>query len=395
MIQEIHLENVGPAPVFDLELAERLNLFTGDNGLGKTFLLDVAWWALTSTWAGYPAFPHRGQGEKAEIIYRLRLPGGQAAAPVAGQFEYARQAWLLSQEQPQQKGLVVYARTDGGFSVWDPARNNLSRSIPGPGFAAAGPAMPPAYHFSDQELWDGLAMPKESRVLCNGLIRDWVSWQNQPNQGKNSPFKVLTRVISKLSPNQNEWMRPGKPTRVSLADVRDIPTVELPHGVIPVTLLAAGMKRILALAYLLVWSWYEHQQAARLINQPPTDRLVLIMDEVEAHLHPKWQRFILPALLDIASTLDRKLNPQLLVTTHAPLVLASVEPVFNAARDQLFLFELKGNEVSLRSVPWVKQGDTVGWLTSEVFGLQQARSRESEAAIEAAEAYMCGEPPES
>ena len=28
-----------------LELAPRINLITGDNGLGKSFLLDVAWWA--------------------------------------------------------------------------------------------------------------------------------------------------------------------------------------------------------------------------------------------------------------------------------------------------------------------------------------------------------------
>jgi hypothetical protein len=32
----------------------------------------------------------------------------------------------------------------------------------------------------------------------------------------------------------------------------------------------------------------------------------------------------------------------------------------------------------------VRQGDVVGWLTSEVFGLEQARSRDAERAIEAA-----------
>ncbi len=30
---------------------------TGDNGLGKTFLLDIAWWVLTRTWARMPAMP--------------------------------------------------------------------------------------------------------------------------------------------------------------------------------------------------------------------------------------------------------------------------------------------------------------------------------------------------
>ncbi|MHC5862179.1 MAG: ATP-binding protein, partial [Nostoc sp.] len=39
-------------------------------------------------------------------------------------------------------------------------------------------------------------------------------------------------------------------------------------------------------------------------------------------------------------------------------------------------------------VPWSKQGDIVGWLTSDIFGLKQARSKEAEIAIEAAEAWM-------
>jgi hypothetical protein len=82
-----------------------------------------------------------------------------------------------------------------------------------------------------------------------------------------------------------------------------------------------------------------------------------------------------------------------LLTTHAPLVLASIEPHFDPERDSLFLFELteKVSRVSLRKIPWASQGDAFGWLTSPVFCLDQARSREAEIAIEAAEAFMRGD----
>ena len=50
MLEYLHLKNVGPAPEMEMDLAPRLNLVTGDNGLGKSFLLDVAWWALTRKW---------------------------------------------------------------------------------------------------------------------------------------------------------------------------------------------------------------------------------------------------------------------------------------------------------------------------------------------------------
>ena len=47
MIEHLKLDNVGPAPEMALDFAPRVNLLTGDNGLGKSFLLDVVWWALT------------------------------------------------------------------------------------------------------------------------------------------------------------------------------------------------------------------------------------------------------------------------------------------------------------------------------------------------------------
>lgn len=51
MIHTLKLENVGPIPDVDLQFAERLNIFTGDNGLGKSFLLDIIWWSMTRKWA--------------------------------------------------------------------------------------------------------------------------------------------------------------------------------------------------------------------------------------------------------------------------------------------------------------------------------------------------------
>jgi hypothetical protein len=45
----------------------------------------------------------------------------------------------------------------------------------------------------------------------------------------------------------------------------------------------------------------------------------------------------------------------------------------------------------VEDVPWTCQGDVTNWLVSDIFGLKQARSREAERAIEAAEAFMRGD----
>jgi hypothetical protein len=165
----------------------------------------------------------------------------------------------------------------------------------------------------------------------------------------------------------------------------------MPYGTVPVIHASAGMKRILGLAYLLVWTWYEHLEASKLRKRQPLDQIILLMDEVESHLHPQWQRSILPAVLEVATGLQQQMKIQAFTTTHSPLVLASLEPIVNEEIDSLFLFELLEEEVTLNEFPWTKQGDTVGWLTSEIFGLKQARSKEAEITIEAAEAWMRGD----
>ena len=38
MLERLHFKKVGPPPEMKMELAPRLNLITGDNGLGKSIL---------------------------------------------------------------------------------------------------------------------------------------------------------------------------------------------------------------------------------------------------------------------------------------------------------------------------------------------------------------------
>jgi recombinational DNA repair ATPase RecF len=59
MLKRLELRNVGPASHLALNpVAPRFNFLTGDNGLGKSFLLEASWWALTRTWHESPAVPN-------------------------------------------------------------------------------------------------------------------------------------------------------------------------------------------------------------------------------------------------------------------------------------------------------------------------------------------------
>src|SRR5690606_28961337 len=150
---------------------------------------------------------------------------------------------------------------------------------------------------------------------------------------------------------------------------------------------SAGMRRVAALAYLLVWTWREHRLASEQIGKPPAREIVFLIDEIECHLHPQWQRRIVPALLGVMQALtDQQVPVQVILATHSPLILASAEPAFDASRDAVFSIALRDQKASIKQEIWAKQGDVVNWLVSDAFGLRQARSVEAERAIEAAEA---------
>ncbi len=377
MLKHLNLRHVGPAPELDLELAPRLNVLTGDNGLGKTFALDVIWWALTRTWVDLPAWATPEETDTPHIRFQHNGQGPQEGQTFDSTYRFEDQTWSRPRPEPPLRGMVVYARADGGFSVWDDLRN------PGQGSISSTPA----YHFTRRQIWEGLE--HENEVICEGLIRDWVSWQ----RGGETSFAALCNVLRGLSPSHTEAIEPGPPMRVRLKDVRAMPTLRMPYGTVPLIHAAAGLKRCATLAYLLVWAWFEHHQTARLSKREPAAEIVLLIDELESHLHPQWQRAILPALLNVVTDLTEidQTAVQIFAATHSPLVLASLEPIFDEQLDRVLLLDLREEGATAVDVPWAKQGDAVGWLTSEFFGLRQARSREAERAIEAAEAWMRGD----
>ncbi len=371
----LELRGVGPSPSLTFNPGERLTIITGDNGLGKTFILECAWWSLTGRWADneHPAFPRLDTSrDEASITFAITGKKRQTQRIVI-KYDWDTHGWASPKGRPTLPGLVVYARVDGSFAVWDPIRH-------GPGQAPQEPQGERALLlFSRKQVLDGLP----GRI--EGLLRDWVKWQNSPDQ---SVFDTFKSVLGQLSPPDMNPLVPAKPIRMA-NDPREIPTLSHSYGDVPFIHESAGIKRIATIAYLLVWAWNEHQIAARLAKRAPQQKMVVLIDEMEAHLHPKWQRAILPALLQVTTLLSHDVESQLIVTTHSPMVLASVEAKFSEATDSLYHLELSAQgSVSFSEIPFISHGTIDAWLTSDVFALSQARSREGEKAIESAKQLM-------
>ncbi|TYQ25033.1 AAA family ATPase [Pseudanabaena sp. UWO311] len=366
MLTKLNLRGIGSVRNLEIEFGDRLNILTGDNGLGKSFLIDVIWFALTDNWVGLPALPNIDQDDSPYIHFQAS--NGEESESV---FLFNKQKWQEFQRL-QEDEIVIYSRIDGGFSIFDPLRKFTPKEV---------------YNFTSQQVLNGLILNNGS-VPCMGLVHDLDYWQLKQTE---TPYQILQNVIQHLS-HPDEPMQVGESVRLSVEDSRPIPTLVVPYGNVPVTHASSGIQRILNLAYMLVWAWDSHIQIAKLKRTEPIKKFVFLIDELEAHLHPKWQRTILPAILEVCKQLNPEIDVQIVTTTHSPMVLASAEPYFEEELDKLFLFELLGSEVTLNEIPWVKQGDVVGWLTSEIFDLKQARSLEGEAAIGAAQAWATRSP---
>ncbi len=390
LLREIHAKGIGLQDTYDVLLAPRLNIFTGDNGLGKSFMLELAWWCLTDSWFGNRAFPRQGFKETASIDAELSNRAGNTES-IKSSFDRETQSWSIRHTSGTAGAdIVIYAGTDGKFAVWDRWRAILAEREYGQmPFWGRKPAsrIVPVYFFDNKTLWEGLRDEKSGRVQCKGFHQDVVDWQTRPRESENAGYQYLHKVLSRLSVSGEE-MRLGEITRLFVDDVREIPTIQFSYGSVPVVLCSSGVQRIVAFGYMLVWAWKEHLEAAKVIGIEPGNNLVLIIDEIELHLHPKWQREILPAILQVSNALSDRLKTQIIATTHSPLVLASSEPHFNQDEDSLFLFSENNGNVSLETLAPGKEGGVDSWLESEVFGLHRARSIESERAILEAEQFL-------
>jgi hypothetical protein len=380
------LSGVGPVKDLFFEPGRRLNIITGNNSYGKTFLMECAWWVLAGLWPKNPILPREGDRKnEAKISFQLMAKSGSKGEIETIPYDNKRGEWPRTVESRSACGLVIYARVDGSFVVWDPVRGE-KKPPQGKDFSQKES---PLFFKHQDNVFSGIEERTDTgeRTLCNGLVADWVDWQKTPG----SPFGLLEKVLETLSCSQQEPLLPVAPVRIP-GDTKPIPALKYPYGNVPIIHTASSVQRIVSLAYLMINTWDEHKRACE-GKCDPFKNMVVIIDELESHLHPQWQRTIVPSLLNVKDCLDHELDIQFLLTTHSPLVLASIEPVFDEENDKLFHLELETNEIVLKEQSFLPLGRVDNWFTSNLFGLLQARSLEAEKAIKTAEEIQQKEHP--
>jgi predicted ATP-binding protein involved in virulence len=147
------------------------------------------------------------------------------------------------------------------------------------------------------------------------------------------------------------------------------PSVEFktPDGWVPLRQLGYGYRATIAWIVDL---------ASRMVEcypdslNPLAEPAVVLVDEIDLHLHPKWQRGLIGFLT------ERFPNTQFIVTAHSPLIV-------QAATDaNIALLKREGDHVVIENHPETIRGWRIDQvLTSELFGLETARPPDMEKLI--------------
>lgn len=373
------LSGVGPVKKMQLEPGRRLNIIAGDNSLGKTFLLECIWWVFSGAWPKKPIYPRQNfHMDDVYMRFALMSRAGVRGESKTVSYDLKKQKWVRAGVTGDESGLVIYARVDGSFAIWDP----VSEKIPPP--VGSSKSQYPIF-LEKEDVFNGIYKKKskksDGRALFNGLILDWIYWQEKKDT-PGSPFNVFTQILDTLSTTSGEKLKPGELVRVP-GDDRWIPSLSYPYGAIPIIHAASSVQRILSLAYIILRTWENHKFHCSQTKDCTYKSMVILIDELECHLHPRWQRTIFSSLLKVKDYLDEKLDVQFFITTHSPLILASLEPIFDEGNDKVLLLDMDSitQEVKLNEPPFMRLGTLDNWFTSDIFGLRQPRSKEAEEII--------------
>ncbi|MCP9763305.1 AAA family ATPase [Lacihabitans soyangensis] len=86
---------------------------------------------------------------------------------------------------------------------------------------------------------------------------------------------------------------------------------------------------------------------------------ILFLDEIEVHLHPAWQRKVLPIIQKLFK------NAQIFISTHSPFVVGSVDDAWIYK----LKFDGKKSEIS-EEILLSQDGNSVLTILNEVFGIE-------------------------
>ncbi|MEO1386738.1 MAG: AAA family ATPase [Cyanobacteria bacterium J06634_6] len=372
-LQTLTLTNYRGAKALTLALDSQLNVFVGANGAGKSTVLDAATillsWAvnriMTPGASGRPIAESditngkdssivelTGRHNNKDITWRLAKarkgtrPSDRPTTHLKPLTQYTEQIQSqLSDEAAALPLFVYYPVNRAVFEIPLRTRSQSNFEI----FAAYNKALTSDTDFRSFFEWFRAREDLENELKILGM--EGATLKAQKVQEEPDPqLEAVRSAIHQLLPEFTNIRVRRSPLRMEIEKNGQLLTVnQLSDGEKCLIAMVSDLARRLAIA----------NPSA---ENPLAGEGIVLIDEIDLHLHPKWQRIVVPRLLKIFP------NCQFLVSTHSPHVLTHVKP------NNIFLLRWEAENITAGK-PAQSYGQTANRILEDLMGLETTRPR--------------------
>lgn len=329
-LQNVKIKNFRGIDDWQIEFKPGFNLIKGENGKGKTSILEAVAVGLGGFVAGVPDVATRHFSEdEIRQIYTLVGDGSydkKIVVPtevhLSAELDGKKYEWMrgrnnikasrstiqprdickkaeeMSNENDKELPILIYL---GAGRVWSQRRERVDNIFR-------------KHYFRTVGYTDALHDASNIKLLLNWCVKmEQVAWQKEI---KISEYEAVKKAVSDFM----EYMEPGEQCKIFYDKQQEELMYQNGNKILPVVSLSAGYQS-------LVWMVFDIAYRMAVLNPFLKENIaqakgVVLIDEIDMHLHPRWQWNIIHALQKVFP------NVQFIAATHSPILFASAKDVW-------------------------------------------------------------------
>lgn len=343
-IHQLHIQNFKCFEDLTLELCPQFTLLVGDNGAGKTTVLDALAVAMGIWLVKPPDSTLNNSGRSIltkEIRLISRIEGDRSQffecrpVSITAQGEISGQSVRWQRQIRQTGSRTTNANAQEAMKIVErhfvsdlEGEHLLSPVV---AYYGAGRAWLPSRDRRQKgkksdvsaRRWGAFYDCFEERIRLNDL-QNWFRREALAFVGRGSwrpGYNVVKRAVLRCLPDAEDlWYDPDRAEIVLSLDGQNQPFRNLSAGQRTMVSLVAdiAIKAVMQNAHLIPENQLDDSDRSLPAVLQQTPGLVLI-DELDVHLHPKWQRRV---VRDLKETFP---EVQFVCTSHSPFIIQSLE----------------------------------------------------------------------